>query len=270
MTDAKEDRISIGWFQAKYLQPLHGFVKYAREVHPYHMMYGSIRLEPADIGGVYIIALTGHATAIIHDPDGYIDAPVTLDIPDAAFNAARGLQAPLMNYCGEEYEVTLPEWLQPWRVYVYSAGMHICTKMRNPAWAGEDDEFHPALYSTGCSVGHHTRGLDYTATRTKNAVNWRALLSTRPVDAGHLCFNPVVPALFNSLIDVLAKEHPFSTAVHSLRKATNTDAPMHIFQMTNCPEFVGMWMGVKPVNPPEIPAHFLTAPAQPASNEEAA
>lgn len=260
MTDTKEPKFGLGGFQAKYLHPLHSFVKYAREVHPFHLMYGSIRLEPADIGGVYIVALTGHATAIIHDPEGFIEAPATLDIPDAAFAAAKGVALPPMTYWGEEYAVTVPEWLQPGMVYVYSAGMHISPKMRNPAWAEQNDEFQPALYSAPCSVRDHTRGLDYRLTPTKAAMDWRALLAARQITYPSICFNPVVPALFNPLIEVLVNDHPKAILVHCPRKADKTDAQMFILQMTDCPEFIGVWMGFKPAEASIISEHFLTQP----------
>ncbi|WP_421405514.1 hypothetical protein [Agrobacterium fabrum] len=259
MTDTKEPKFGLGGFQAKYLHPLHSFVKYAREAHPFHLMYGCIRLEPADIGGVYIVAVTGHATAIIHDPQGFIEAPVTLDIPDEAFAAAKGIELRPMNYWGDEYEATVPEWLQPGMVYVYSAGMHISPKMRNPAWAEQDDEFQPALYSAPCSVRDHTRGLDYRLTPTETALDWRALLASRQISYPSICFNPVVPALFNPLIEVLSKDHPSGMLVHCPRKPEKSEAQMFILQMTDCPEFIGLWMGLKSAEASTIPEHFFKA-----------
>jgi len=256
MTDTTEPKFGLGGFQAKYLHPLHSFVKYAREAHPFHLMYGSIRLEPADIGGVYIVAVTGHATAIIHDPEGFIEAPATLDIPDAAFAAAKGVAIP-----------TMTEWLQPGMVYVYSAGMHISPKMRNPAWADQDDEFQPALYSTPRSVRDHTRGLDYRLTPTGSALDWRALLATRQISYPSICFNPVVPALFNPLIEVPAKDHPSGTLISCPRKPEKSEAQMFVLQMTDCPEFIGVWMGFKPAEASPIPEHFLIQPKARQSTE---
>lgn len=266
MTDIHETKFRLGGFQAKYLHPLHSFVKYARKAHPLHLLLGSIQIEPAEIGGVYIIALTGHATAIIHDPEGFIEAPAVIDVPDAAFAAAKGIDISPMSFCGDEYDVTVPEWLQPGMVYVYSAGMHISPKMRNPAWAGRHDEFQPALFSTPSSVRDHTRGLDYRLSETKSAAFVREFLAADPISTAEICFNPIVPALFNPLIDVLLGDHPSAIPVHSFRKAVNSKAPMLVTQLTDCPEFVGIWMAM---NSAEAPAPFPFAPKASQSVEAA-
>lgn len=271
MKTENAEKHHFGCFQAKYLHPLHSFVKYGREVFQNHHAYSSIFLYPAEIGGVYIVVATGHATAIIHDPEGKADEVLKLDIPDDAFTAAKGPQVQPLTLWWEEYEVTLPEWLQPGMVYVYSPGMHIAPKMRNPAWAGEDKHFYPAIYSVGSDDTRFVRGMHFRVT-TGCTLEWRTLLETaasaEPQKASELFFNPTVPALFNPLIDLLTKDHPSAVPISKQRIAPKSDATMFILQLTNCPEFVGVWMGMKPGEAPELPPHFLGKADETASTSQ--
>ncbi|HEX5935853.1 MAG TPA: hypothetical protein VFY63_16965 [Pseudorhizobium sp.] len=259
---ASDRKIHLGWFQAKYLWPLLPFVEYGREIDPLRFLDGNILLEPCAEGGAYLVALTGHATVIIRDPEAQIDAPVMLDLPDAAFHAAKAVAMPVMEYCGEQYVPPAPEWLQPGLVYVYSAGMHISPKMRHPVWAEEDDEFQPALFSRVASVRDHNRGLDYRMTEGRQA-NWRRLLQAANraplAENSTIYFNPRVPALFSKLWEMLLDESldVVGQVAHTL--TTGDKSSVAILHFQNHPDIIGLWAGMKEMEggPKPIADHFL-------------
>ncbi|KKX24334.1 hypothetical protein [Rhizobium sp. LC145] len=262
---ASDRKIHFGWFQAKYLWPLLPFVEYAREIDQLRFLDGNILLEPCTEGGAYLVAVTGHASVIIRDPEARIDTPVTLDIPDQAFYAAKGIEIPTMDYCGERYQPEAPEWLQPGTVYVYSAGMHISPKMRNPIWAEEDDEFHPTLFSRSASVRDHTVGLDYRMTEGVK-VRWRQLLKNMNqaplADASTVYFNPRVPALFSELLESLWAENAHAPIPHVSHTMTvGEKASAIIMRFSGHPDVIGLWAGMQAQeNGPEpIPSHFLAS-----------
>jgi hypothetical protein len=260
MTD--KTPIHYGWFQARYLPPLKPFVDHARAHYPLHFHKGAIGLEPCEAGGAWLYAVTGCAMAIIHDREARIDAPVTLDLPDAAFAAARMPEPVRMSFCGEQYECPLPEWAQPDSVYVYSAGMHIATKMRNPCWAEEDEEFQPCLYScTAMPAGHHRRGQDFRMSEGAPA-DWRRALKSCYVGEGNpvhsINFNPAVADLFSGFAELLVERGQFPNFIHTVTRGTSPNPAMVTVRIPELPEFLGGYMPQKDVPAlPPIPAHFF-------------
>jgi len=264
-----DEKQHFGWFQARYLAPLFPFVEYGREIDPMRFFNGNIGLEPCAEGGAYLVAATSHATVIIRDPEAHIDEPVTLDIPDAAFMRAEPVEAPCMNYEGRHYVVPAPDWSQPGFVYVHRAGMHIAPKMRHPMWAEEADDFQPALFSVGASVGRHAIGHDYRLSEGSLA-NWRGLLKnvdTAPLaECSTIFFNPRIPGLFYDLVDAVFEheaersETPWFSVAHTI--AATKDANTAILRFIGHPDIIGIWAGQKATEPPPaIPSHFLETPS---------
>lgn len=97
-SDRPEERHHFGYFDAKYLWPLQPFVDFNRKVDPLRFHRGCIFVEPAPMGGVYVGAVTGFAMVVVHDPNGRMSAPVTVDMPDAAFKASLGPEPVIMTF----------------------------------------------------------------------------------------------------------------------------------------------------------------------------
>ncbi|SMD18243.1 hypothetical protein [Rhizobium sp. RU36D] len=250
----------LGWFHARYLWPLRTFVDHARLVHLLQFLDGIIVLEPCSSGGAYVVAITGHAMVVIHDSDASISVPCTLDIPDAAFEAAKPAVGPLMDYCGQSYRPDPPDWMQPGRVYVYTAGIHIIPAMRHPVWAEEENEFQPCFYARTASVSEHNRGLDFRMTKGR-PLDWRAFLkSTLELpDAAKATtrFDPHIPALFAPLLEMLRStaDTPPAIMSHTTKTHPSGQNPV-ILQISGHPEVLGVWVGSAEAEPSPIPAHF--------------
>lgn len=256
----------LGWFQAKHLWPLLQIVHHARETDPIRFIDGSIILEPCRHGGAYIVAVSGHATIVIRDEDAHVDTAVTLDIPDKAFEIAKGPSFPCMIHEGSHYQPPLPEWMMPGRVYVHTAGMFITPKMRHPDWAEEDDFFQPALFSVIASTGAHTIGLDFRM-KEGRVINWPRLVSKTAqapaATASTVFFNPRIPALFSDLMEFVVEEeaardetsHPCSS--HEMKGEDG--AHTFMLRFDTHPDILAFWMGMKPLatGMPDMPAHFL-------------
>lgn len=250
--------ICYGYFSARLLQPLKALVDYARETEPVRLIDGNICFEPCHEGGAFLVAVTGHCTVIIHDKDAHASVPVTLDIPDDAFAVAAGPK-PIMMYCeGDSFECPLPEWTQPERVHVSTAGMFISTKMRNPDWAEEPDDFHPMLYSKIASSQYHATGSDYRLT-PKVRYNWRHALSQAiatidTTGAGPIHFNPAVPALLSDVFGALATDKPFTIS----HQPSGGGLGPFVTRMTGRPEIVALWMPMRAMPADDLPSLFLT------------
>jgi hypothetical protein len=251
MTDKKE--FHFGYFHAKYLAVLKPIVDYTRETDNLRWFNGCISLEPCPAGGVYIIAYSAHATAVIRDPDGHINTPVTLDIPSAACDAARAPEPVRMSFEGTPYACPLPEWVLPWQVCVHNAGIFINTKMRNPDWSEEHDEFHPVLYSRICSHAVHIAGLDYKLTPGSIGM-WRHLLkgtmSGIEPDAANVCFNTRIPHLFTDIVKLFQNDQP--RVVHHRRTSGPT-----LIRVEEAPDFIGFWMPQTYREIEPIAEHFM-------------
>ncbi|PZR77899.1 MAG: hypothetical protein DI537_42695 [Stutzerimonas stutzeri] len=251
----------FGMFSARYLWPLKPFVELSRHVSPLHFLDGNIVLEPCAQGGAYLVAITGHAMAIIHDVDAKASGPMTIDFPDAAFEAARPPKAPMMDYCGECYQPDMPEWMMPGTVYAHSAGMHISPRMRNPIWAEENDFFQPGLYSRTASVGTHTTGLDFRL-KEGRPLDWRGFLrQTLDMPASTKAdwhFFPQTPDLFTPLVNMFHQQEdpPKAILTHSPRQHPSGNDPV-IIRLSGHPEFVGVWIGSKTIDAAPVPAHFF-------------
>lgn len=252
--------INIGHFQAKYLWPLLPFVEYARTVHPLRFTNGCIGMEPCAEGGAYLYAVTAPALVVIRDPEARVSGPVILDIPDAAFHAAKPLKMPRLNYCDQFYTPPTPEWALPGDVYVYDAGIHITTKMRHPQWAESEDEFQPALYARTASHKNHVCGLGYRL-KPGRVADWRVPLTDAygavRSTASTSYFNPQIPALFVGIMDMMATDLALGApAITFTTRCTN------LLRFHGHPDVVCLWSGMRPpdAGPHEIPAHFFERP----------
>jgi hypothetical protein len=257
MSESK--KIHFGYFSAKYLPALKPIVDHVRAEHSFAFPCGSISIEPHPEQGVYLVAVSGHATAIIHDKEGRIDEPVTLDFPDAAFDAARMPEPIRMQYENDIYEAELPEWAHPQTVFVSTAGTFILTKMRNPIWAGEHMEFQPCLYQRTTSFRHHTVGHDYRMTEGRPR-DWRKMLNevlTNDVaTASELIFNPAIPALFEGFNRLYGQQRVFHTLTTRKGQEHASSSSPVILRFEKQPEFIGVYMGQTFGLCDAIPQHF--------------
>ena len=266
MTDTDKKPINFGYFAARYLHYARPFVELHRAMGGLQFIDGNIFVEPCATGGVHIAAVTGQAMAVFHDPDGHITRPCAIDVPDAAFDAAREPDPIAMSYCGESFAPPLPQWAQPGRVYVYDAGIHIVPKMRHPDWAEKDAEFQPGLFTQGASVGRHTVGIDYRMRET-DIPGWRELLRKTLAAPEYPCgaamaINPELMALFRSAYTDRPTANE-KAARFWMRHSGTPEAPQAtILRIEHHPEFIGLVMPQTPRTPHDIPAHFFFPAAQ--------
>lgn len=258
-------KIHFGWFSAKYLPALKPLVERARSVHSLALPHGTICIEPHPEQGVYLVAVSGHATAIIHDKDGHIDEPVTLDFPDAAFEAARMPEPVRMQYENDIYEAELPEWAHPQTVFVSMAGTFILPKMRYPHWQDECVQFQPCLYQRTTSVRHHTVGHDYRMTEGRPR-DWRKMLKEALTNdvatASELIFNPSIPALFEGFTRLFGQQRVFHTLTTRKGDQHSSPASHVILRFEKQPEFIGVYMGQSFGLCDPIPQHFYDVAEQ--------
>lgn len=265
MSESK--KIHFGYFSAKYLPALKPLVDHARSAPGLAFPYGTIGIEPHPEQGVYLVAVCGWAMAIIHDKDGHIDEPVTLDFPDAAFEAARMPQPIRMQYENDIYEAELPEWAHPQTVFVSSAGTFILPKMRYPVWQDECVQFQPCLYQRTTSVRHHTVGHDYRMTEGRPR-DWRKVLKEALTNdvatASELIFDPAIPALFEGFTRLFGQQRMFHTLTTRKSHEHSSQSSPVILRFEKQPEFIGVYMGQSFGLCDAIPLHFHAIAEQPA------
>jgi len=253
--------INLGHLPAKYLWALQPFVDWQSNAGDARFLDGSIFIEPARQGGAYIGAVCGVAMAVLYEKDAKISAPVTLAVPDAAFEIARGPTPVRMFFENEAYRPPMPEWMQPDDVFVSDAGMFITTKMRHPHWSDEHGEFHPCLFQR-IAAGHmHTVGLDYKMTPGAPGDWRRAIEAWRTGDAatnGITNFAPEIGGLFTRLHQLFIEDDKSIPAVwHTAREGKDGMSSGIVVTIEKHPEFLGMFMPMKRSTPHDVPAHFF-------------
>jgi hypothetical protein len=257
----KPKTINLGHFPAKYLWAFQPFVDWQRNSGTFRFLDGSIFMEPARQGGAYIGALCSVAMAVIYDKEAQISAPVTLAIPDAAFEIARGPKPVSMVYENDSYCPPVPEWMQPDDVFVSDAGMFITTKMRHPHWVTEHKEFYPALFQRIASSNTHSVGLDYKMTPGTPG-DWRRVIEgwrdANPSTNGVANFAPEIGGLFSRIHQLFTEQDEVIPSVwHTSREETNGASPGILVTIENHPTFLGTFMPMRSNSPHELPAHFF-------------
>ncbi len=284
MTETAEQQTKVknlfAFTKAKYLHILKPIVDEANKRESARFWNGALSIEPAETGGVYLSATNGHAMAVIHDVDGRANAPMTLDIPDAAYSISKGPEPTSMTFEGESYTLPAPAWAQPGTAYFYDAGIHISPIMRHPDWDEESDYFQPALYSRSASMRDHNCGVDYRAS-LGISWDWRATLQkalkSPTMAGGQSHYHPSMPALFVRIHEHFAALHKKGLRMqHTVKddgaystSGMETFTRTSILQIEDCPEFVGIFAHQAQHLTPEVPAHFLTHPPATATSEEA-
>ena len=241
------------------LQPI---VHYARKTTPLNFLDGSVVIEPCAMGGAMIVALSAPAMAVIRDPDGRCSGPMTVDLPDKLFDACVPSRPVSMSYCGDVYECPLPEWAQPGKVWMTSAGSFVQPKMRHPMWTEDDEEFQPCLYDTIASSSHHRAGLDYRC-RSGAALPWRKpLAAARGAHATSLETIVAAP----EIIALFARFH----GLHRRKTMSNPPVRMQrgsqgqvVITMEGQPDFIGTFVEMRAGAPEPLPAWFESYEAEP-------
>ncbi|HBQ31538.1 MAG TPA: hypothetical protein DD739_02265 [Ochrobactrum anthropi] len=219
---------------------------------------GDLIIEPCDLGGCIIIAISRTAMAVFRDPSGYCTTAMSALVPEAAFEYCKPHAAIPMSYCGQQYSPRLPEWSQAGDVVMHSAGMFVGTKMRHPDWMAEDDEFYPCLYQRTGAVGSLEVGIDYKA-EPGRSISWRAPLTqamelpAREEDI--IGINPGVIGLFERIHNTVTENRQNGTHFYALQTTNSTTGhgPI-ILRMHDYPDFVGVMM---PMSLPKDPQRDL-------------
>ncbi|MBZ9600693.1 hypothetical protein [Phyllobacterium chamaecytisi] len=257
MADTEKPKFGFAGFRSDILWMLQPIVQHSRRPEN-ERYFDTIVVEPCAEGGAIVAAVSAHAMAVFRDPDGTCSAPMTLGIPDDMFKACQPPEPIHMGYCGGQYFCPLPEWAQPSIVYAYSVGAHVVPKMRHPDWAEEDDEFHPALYSTmECGKSYHI-GRDYKWT-DGTPVNWRGPLEralASPLQtSGFSIVHPDVQALFTRIPNRIAEVRQKAASVFHRHSQSATGEPLPtIVTVDDYPDFVGVYMTQNPLpyQPPAL------------------
>ncbi|MGH6859251.1 MAG: hypothetical protein ACRECY_03280 [Phyllobacterium sp.] len=258
MADTEKRKSGFASFSSEILWMLQPIIEYSR-LPGIDRGFDAIVVEPCAEGGAIVAAVSGHAMAVLRDPDGTCSAAMTLGIPDAMFNACQPPEPICMNYCGEHYSCPLPEWAQPSVVFAYSSGTHVVPKMRHPDWAEEDTEFHPCLYTAfECGSRYHV-GQDYKWT-DGTPIDWRkaldrALASEVSTD-GIFPVSTRVQGLFTRIADRIAevRQKGASTFHRHSKNSEKGDPNPTLVTIEDYPNFVGVYMPQKPLpyQPPEL------------------
>lgn len=250
---SKPHKTGFATVRADIIWMLQPFVEYQRNLDCLRFINGSVIIEPCAKGGAVIIAVTEHAMAAFHDPSGRCSAPMTLDLPDALFEACKSDRLIDFSSCGEEHSVPLPEWAQPGIVTFTSAGTFVAPKMRHPEWMDEPNEFQPMLYERCASHHEHTTGLDYSWTDGVTT-KWRKLIaSIKPKSSeqtNRLPANPTVLSLYQRLHNHVAFLTKKGQSV--IFTANGRDNPI-LVQLDNFAEFIGCLMPMRECHKPKYP-----------------
>ena len=250
---AKDKPAPFVRIRAEILWALQPFVDYAREVEVDRFVNGVIFAEPHSSGGALIGAVSSHAMTAFYDPDAVCNSAVTLDIPDAAFHAARSPEPVVMQYCGVAYDVDLPDWAQPDTAWMTRAGMFILPRMRHPAWAEEEAEFQPTLFACIASGQSHHLGIDYRLTKGVPA-DWRkplraaiGAMSEDGYNGQSISFRPQVCGLFDRVVDLAlfeAEEGEARTVFHRPTRIDGKQGPI-VVTVSGAQNFVGLYMPMR-------------------------
>jgi len=236
MTDTQ--KIGFAMVEAALVWACQPFVDQARKRDSWQFLDGELIIEPCATGGAIIVAVSSTAMIAMLDPDGVCSAPMTLSLPDEIFDACAPRDPIGMNYCGESYELPMPEWSQPGQAAFHGAGTFVLPKMRHPRWAEKDDEFLPCLYNVIASLpNHHHIGRDYRW-RDGAKTNWRMPLrnaiSAKP-SSTPISVSPDDMALFVRARNLVGR--PSAVFLRS----GDPDGPV-LVTIEGTPEFIGTVM----------------------------
>lgn len=212
-------------------------------------------IEPCDLGGCVVVAVSGTAMAVFRDPNGYCKEAMSVLVPEAAFDPCKPHVTVEMNYCGQQYSPALPEWAQAGNVVMHSAGMFVGTQMRHPDWMTEDDEFYPCLYQRTSAVNSLEIGVDYKAD-AGSAVQWRTViarsveLASRKEDI--IGIAPGVIGLFDRIHNTITEKHQDGTHFYAIQTTGNEsgEGPI-VLRISDCSDFVGLMMPMRLPKEPE-------------------
>ncbi len=253
IADEKFERFFAS-FDSELLWALQPIINYSQELHPLRFLDGSLIVEPCVEGGVMLVAVSGHAMAVIRDPRGHASGSATLALPRALFDVCEPRMPLSMSYCGEQFELPVPEWMQPGTVFASSVGIFVQPKMRAPMFADEDDKFWPVLFdATECGKSHRV-GSDYKFTAGPR-VNWRAALSratTGTIEETPIV-SPEIVGMFSRIHGMLrlrAKNNP-----RVFHRHTKDSGPV-LVQFEGFPDFIASYMQQEPADAPAYPTWF--------------
>lgn len=213
-------------------------------------------IEPCDLGGCIIAAVSGTAMAVFRDPEGYCKEAMSVLVPEDAFDHCKPHVSVAMNYCGQQYSPELPEWAQAGQVVMHSSGMFVGTRMRHPDWMTEDDEFYPCLYQRTSAGNSIEIGVDYKAD-AGSAVEWRAVISKSIELANRkealIGIAPGVIGLFDRIHNTITEKHQDGTHFYARQTldSESGDCPI-VLRISDCSDFVGIMMPMRLPKEPEV------------------
>lgn len=253
--DVNRNESFLAGFDSAILWMLQPICDWAQKTEPLRFLGGSLFVEPCVEGGVMVVAVSGNAMAVVRDPNGFATGAAVLALPSALFAACQPPEPIRQTYCGEVFELSPPEWMQPGRFYASSAGIFLQPRMRAPAFADHPDpEFHPTLFDAVECGRFHRVGLDYKF-NAGVAVDWRKVVSMA-MESGtgeaDLIASPVVIGLFSRLNDGLRR--PDGVGGRVFHRQRKSGAIVVQFEGTN--DALGLYMRQTLSEAPAWPTWF--------------
>jgi hypothetical protein len=237
-------------FKAKYLHALREILVSASERRFFSP--AGVYLEPCEQGGVLIIATDGHALAVLRDPDGEVNKPWKVHLPQAFVDRCAP-PAPVAVFCEGPDEIELPEWAQPGEVYLYGIAAMLFSQMNHPKF--EDLNYAPVLASVPIETGNHWRESDYRVEETRETFQWRRPLDAAPAPGERFYLQPSVLATFQPIFEQARRDAEKPPA---LALEPRENMVIRVF-IDGFADFVGVVMGMTPFEPAPLPP-FAAAP----------
>ncbi|MBV5268735.1 MAG: hypothetical protein JZU55_00925, partial [Afipia sp.] len=234
-------------FAARYLAALRPIYNYAMASEPGHSPDGALNIRPAPEGGIFIAAVSGHVTVVLHDREGRANGPATIAVPDDAFDVAEGPDDIAFTYGGGDFvTVPAPEWSQPGIVSFTEAGIIIQPRMPHPQFiTPEGKQNWPALFER-CAIPEDEdvfHGVDYRLTPGPGR-KWpfvlKQMLANEAMTLDTLVANPELPDIIEQVVHAL-NDDPFADIFH--RPVKTPAGPGFVTTVTGMPHFIAIWMG---------------------------
>ena len=234
-------------FAARYLAALRPVYNYAMASEPGHSPNGALNIRNAPEGGIFIAAVSGHVTVVLHDCEGRASGPATIAVPDDAFDVAEGPEDTAFTYGGGDFvAIPQPEWAQPGIAHFTEAGCIIAPRMPHPSFiAPEGKRNWPALFERcAIPVGEEIfHGVDYCLTPGPGR-KWPSvleqMLANEAMTLDTLAANPELPDIIEQVVHALSDD-PFAGIFH--RPVKTPAGPGFVTTVTGMPHFIAIWMG---------------------------
>ncbi|MGJ0505645.1 MAG: hypothetical protein ACR652_00635 [Methylocystis sp.] len=228
-------------FKAKYLYAARAILASGRQrLEPRAGLY----IEPAEEGGVFVIAIGGPSLAIFYDCEGIANRRFRAQFPEEF--VARCAPARVEMFLEGRVFVDLPEWAQPSDVHILPVCALLFAGMNHPAWGGDDDK--PCLAHVMIETGNVIRAEDFRLDADKG-LPWRMIFSRARGALSQICFAPERLANFDPVYDLFPEDEKKQFQVEF---GDGPESPLFL-RLPGVPEFIGALMPQKFIEADRLP-----------------